>query len=359
MTAMTLDPAAWREIAQRIFTAWGAPPEAAALVAHSLVEADLAGVSSHGMIRVSDYIGHVKQGWVRAEGTPSIARETPTITVVDGGYGFGQPAAHLGLRTSLPMARSQGIAAASILHCGHVGRLGEYSEEAAGAGLVAIVMASSGGRGGLAVPYGGAERMFSTNPISAGVPAGSHSPFIMDFATSVVPAGPLELAPDKDKPIPEGWAVKKDGSPARTAREFLDGGGLLPFGGHKGYGIMLLVELLASAMTGAGVFVGEKTRPGGPGYAGNSAFMIVIDIGHFTDGKRFAADVDAFFARLEGVKPAPGFQKVLVPGMPEQAKRAVNAKNGITVPGPIWERIVAVASERGVSLDSIAGKGRA
>jgi len=354
MKSMTLDAATWLAIAKRIFMAWGAAEDAATTVARSLVESDLAGVSGHGLIRVADYLGHVRSGWIRAEGRPSIVRQTATTTVVDGGYGFGQPAAYLALEASLPKARSQGIAAASVVHCGHIGRIGEYAEKAAAEGLVALIAASSGGKGGLVVPYGGAERVFSTNPLAAGVPAGTHSPFIMDFATSVVAAGKLELAPDKDKPIPEGWAVKADGRPAATAREFLEGGGLLPFGGHKGYALMLFVELLCSAMTGAGVPVGKKPEPG-PGYGGNAGFLIVLDIGHFTDPGRFAADVDSLFARLEGVKPAPGFEKVVIPGAPEQARRAANARDGITVEGGIWERILGVAAERGVSLDDLAG----
>ncbi len=252
MNDITLSEAQWRDIAQRIFTAWGASERSAAIVAESLVGSDLAGVSSHGVIRVADYIGHVKAGWIRPEGTARIARETEATTIVDGGYGFGQPAAHLALEASIPKARVQGISAASVIHCGHIGRLGEYAEKAAAAGLVALVAASGAGNGGLVVPFGGAERVFSTNPIAAGVPAGSHIPFIMDFATSVVAAGKLELAPDKDMAIPEGWAVDAEGRPARTPRQFLDGGGLLPFGGHKGYALSLLIELLCSAMTGVG-----------------------------------------------------------------------------------------------------------
>jgi uncharacterized oxidoreductase len=354
MNAMTLGAAAWQAIAERIFTAWGASEKSAAMVARSLVESELAGVTGHGLIRVSDYISHARNGWVIPAGEPSVVRQTATTTLVDGGYGFGQPAAYYALDATLPKARSQGIAAASVVHCGHVGRIGEYAEKAAAESMVALIFASSGGKSGLVVPFGGAERVFSTNPMAAGVPAGSHAPFIMDFETSMVAAGKLELAPDKDKPIPEGWALKADGSPARTAREFLDGGGLLPFGGHKGYALMLFIELLCSAMTGAGVPVPKKPQPG-PGYAGNTTFMIVLDIGHFTDTARFASDVDALFARLEGVKPAPGFDGVVIPGAPERERRKAAAGKGITVEGAIWERILAVAAERRVTLDDIAG----
>jgi LDH2 family malate/lactate/ureidoglycolate dehydrogenase len=300
----------------------------------------------------------VKSGWIRPEGTPRIVRETATTTIVDGGYGLGQPAAHFALDASLPKAKSQGICAASVVHCGHIGRLGEYAEKAAAAGLVALVAASAAGNGGLVVPFGGAERVFSTNPIAAGVPAGSHPPFIMDFATSVVAAGKLELAPDIDMAIPEGWAVDAEGRPARTPRQFLEGGGLLTFGGHKGYALSLLVELLCSAMTGVGVPVQPK-KERGLGFGGNAAFFIVMDIGHFTDPQQFAADTDSLFQRLESVRPAPGFERVMIPGAPEAARRVKSRKEGIKVDGAIWKRIEDVAREKQVRLDfpaSGAGK---
>jgi len=355
MNDITLSAESWREISRRIFRAWGAPEDIAACVANSLVDSDLAGIYSHGVIRVADYISYVKAGWWRPECRPEIVRETPAITKVDGHYGFGQPAAHLALDTSIPKAKDIGIAAASILHCGHIGRLGEYAEKAAGEGVVALIAASSAGNGGLVVPYGGAERVFSTNPIAAGVPAREHAPFIMDFATTVIAAGKIELAPDKDAKIPEGWAVDAEGRPAATIRQFLEGGGLVPFGGHKGYALALLVELLCGALTGAGVSKAppQAKRPRGLGFGGNSAFMVVLDISHFTDSEQFYTDVDGLFDRLESVKPARGFRQVMIPGAPEISQRAKRSREGITVDGAIWERITTAAAERQVELGDI------
>lgn len=129
----------------------------------------------------------------------------------------------------------------------------------------------------------------------------------------------------------------------------------MPFGGHKGYALALLVELICGALTGAGVptqpWGAKKTR--GPGFGGNSAFMVVLDIAHFTDADQFCAGVDGLFNRLESVKPAPGFAQVMIPGAPENAQRAVRSREGITVDGAIWERIAAIAAERQVKLDDI------
>ena len=352
MNHLTLNAEQWTRVCTRVLGAWGAPDDIAGRVSNSLVESDLAGVSSHGVIRVADYAGYVKAGWWRPDGRPEVVRQTPTITSVDGHYGFGQPAVHLALDATIPKARENGIAAASVIHCGHVGRLGEYAEKAAASGVVALVAASSGGNGGVVVPYGGAERVFSTNPVAAGVPAREHAPFIMDFATTVVAAGKLELAPDQDASIPEGWAVNAQGAPATTIRQFLEGGGLVPFGGHKGYALMLLVELLCSVLTGAGApLQPRKTR--GPGFGGNAAFIIVLDIPHFADPDQFYTEVDGLFSRLEAVRPAPGFAGVMIPGAPENAEREKRRREGISVDGAIWERILAVAAERQVSLDDI------
>ena len=154
---------------------------------------------------------------------------------------------------------------------------------------------------------------------------------------------------------PKGWAVDVEGRPATTIRQFLEGGGLVPFGGHKGYALALLVELMCGALTGAGVpkQPPQAKKPRGPGFGGNSAFMVVLNIAHFTDEQQFYTDVDGLFDRLEAVKPAPGFAQVMIPGAPEIAQREKRSREGITVDGAIWERIAAAAAERQVGLDDI------
>jgi hydroxycarboxylate dehydrogenase B len=346
----------WRGICQRIFQAWGSPPDIAACVANSFVESNLAGVDSHGVVRVINYYRFVKPGWWRAGARPTVSRESACTAVVDGNWGLGQPAMHMGLDLGIAKARAQGIAGIGVIRCGHIGRLGEYAEKAAKAGVIALLGTSNALHGGHVVPFGGAERVFSTNPMAAAVPAGSHPPFLMDFATTVVAAGKLELTADPDMSIPEGWAVDKDGSPARTAREYMDGGAMVPFGGHKGYALMLLIELLAGALTGAGVTQRpQKVSDGGLGFAGNSTFVIVLDPGHFTDAERFLADVDGLFTRLDNVRPAPGSKGVMVPGEPEAAQREKRSRDGFTIPGAIWEQIVGIAAESGVDLGGTAG----
>ncbi|MCC7355021.1 MAG: Ldh family oxidoreductase [Anaerolineae bacterium] len=230
-------------------------------------------------------------------------------------------------------------------------------DKAAEEGMIALMGVNNGKNGGWVTPYGGRERVFSTNPIAAAVPASKHPAFMMDFATTVVAAGKLELSPDKDMKIPEGWAIDAQGRPATTSRAYIEGGAMLPFGAHKGYALLLLVELLAGALTGAGV-AQEPTGSPSEGAGGNATFIIVLDIPHFTDVEQFYADVDGLFDRLKRVKPAAGFKEVIIPGEPEAAARVKKAGEGITVPGPIWEQIKAIATEGKVSLDDIEGESK-
>jgi LDH2 family malate/lactate/ureidoglycolate dehydrogenase len=354
MNEVRLSPAQWRQVCTRIFRAWGAPEDIAECVANSLVESSLAGIDSHGVVRIVNYYNFVKPGWWRAASRPQVAREGPCTALVDGNWGFGQPAVHLGLDLGIAKAREHGIAGVGIIQAGHIGRLGEYVERAAAAGMIALLAVSNARFGGHVTPYGGAERVFSTNPIAAGVPAREHAPFIMDFATTVVAAGKIELAPDPDMPIPAGWAVDREGRPATTARQYMEGGAMLPFGGHKGYALMLLAELLCGALTGAGVTGRPQKVPTGTlGFGGNATFLIVLDVAHFTDADQFLADVDGLFDRLKRVKPAPGFQRVMIPGEPEAEQRLKRSREDISIHAAIWKRIVQIAAEDQVSLTMV------
>ncbi len=350
MHDVTYSAAQWQEICRRILAAWGTPEDITGCVAHSLVDADLAGVHSHGVLRIPSYYNCVKRGWYEPAARPEVVRAEGVMALVDGHWGFGQVAMHLGLSVAMEQARAQGMAGVGVVHAGHVGRLGEYVERAAAENMIALMGTSSGGNTGLVAPYGGTERIFSTNPIAAAVPARAHPPFVMDFATTVVAAGKIELASNQEMPIAPGIGIDAEGRPATVAREVVQGGAMLPFGGHKGYALVLLTELLAGALTGAGVAglpAGTHSRRPGS----NASFLIVIDVAHMTETEEFYADVDGLFDRLKQIRPAPGVREVLIPGEPEAAARSRSAGAGITIEGATWEQIAAVATECGATLD--------
>ena len=352
MDDIMLSAAQWRSLCRRIIASWGAPDDIAACVGDSLVDAELAGVPSHGIVRIPSYHDYVKEGSYRPAARPEVVHDAGVAVVVDGHWGFGQPAVRLALEAGMARARAQGMAGVSVVNAGHVGRLGEYVEHAAAAGMIGLMCTSSGGRDGVVAPYGGMERVFSTNPMAAGVPAGSHPPFVMDFATTVVAAGKVEMAVDQEMPIPEGVGLDKKGTPATVAREVMQGGSMLPFGAHKGYALMLLVELLGGALTGAGVpGRPEGVHPVQPG--SNASFLVLIDIEHFTGLEAFYSDVDGLLERLKKVRPATGFQEVLIPGELEARARARNEAAGITLDGVIWEQVGSVAAEHNLNLDAL------
>ncbi len=351
MSVMLTD-AQWFELGRRVFLSWGAEVDVAECVSRSLVESDLVGIYSHGVMRIPMYHGFVKAGWLKPANRHQVVRESPSTALIDGNWGLGQPAAHHATRLGIDKAREHGIAAVGILNTGHIGRLGEYAETAAHEGMIAMVMASGGRTGGLMAPYGGAQRVLSTNPIGAGVPAREHPPFVMDYATSIVAAGKVELAPDQNSRIPEGWVIDAEGRPATVARQLVEGGALLPFGEHKGYALALLIELICGAVTGAGC----TERPDHiitQGLGGNAAFVIVLNPACFTDMDQFYGSVDGLFDRLQRVKPAVGFEKVMIPGEPEAAQREKRIQTGISVADATWDKIMAVAAEGHVSLDDI------
>ena len=278
-------------------------------------------------------------------------KDSAATALLDGNWGFGQVAAKQATEIAIDKAGCYGISGVGMLHCGHVGRIGEYAEMATGQNMIGLVFTSAGPAGGLMVPYGGAQRVLGTNPIAAAMPAGKHPVFLMDFATSMVAAGRLELAPDKDAQIPDTWAVDSEGYPATTPRQFLEGGGLLPFGRHKGYALALLVELLGGALTGAGCSERPFSLPE-VGVGGNAGLVLVIDIGHFTEVDAFYVATESFFDRLKRVKRAPGFDEIVIPGEPEAANREVAYREGITIDDTNWGKIQAAALECGVKLES-------
>jgi len=341
----------WRQVAQRFLEAMDTPHDIAWQVSESLVESDLAGVKSHGVALIPHYYDYWKAGWLNPSGRAEIVNETPSTVVFDGNRGFGVPTAQKASTLAVVKARTAGIAAVSIIRSGHVGRLGQFVEMAAEAEMFAMAFASAGPSGGMVAPYGGLEPVFSTNPIAASAPAREHSRFVMDFATSQAATGKIFRALELGQEIPGSWALNAQGQPVTSVRELLDGGIQLPFGEHKGYALGLFVELLCGALTGAGC----STRPERviARQGSNACFMIVIDITHFTDLETYYATTDSLLGRVERVKPAPGFEKVIIPGEPEARHRSSSATEGIVVEDNVWEKLLSIAAEQHLSFEGI------
>lgn len=353
---VTFQAEQWQRVCRTVFLAAGATEANATRVTEALVDSNLVGHDSHGVIRVIQYLQAIEAGHMDPAAEPEVVKETAVTSLVDGKWTFGQVSAELAMRKAIEHARQQGIAISGLIHGYHIGRLGEYSEMAHSAGIIGMVMAGGfGGTGGASAtgvaPYGGARPAFGTNPVSFGIPAGKEPPVMVDFASSAVAAGKIALARAKGAPLPPGWIVDKDGRPSTDAEDFYNGGALLTFGGHKGYGLAVAIELLGQALTG-GDDIAETQRGGGT-YTRSGSIFVAIDPGIFRPAQQFTAAVDATVERIKAVPPAVGFDEVLLPGEPEQRSRARRLVEGISLPDSSWETLVKLASKYGVDVAAL------
>jgi uncharacterized oxidoreductase len=347
----TFSPERLAACGKAVFEAVGSPEPIARRVADALVDANLVGHDSHGVIRIPQYVAAVKDGEVVPGAEPKLLKETAGSALLDGGWGFGQVVALRAAELAVEKAKQQGIAAVGCVKVNHIGRVGEYPETMAKNGVVGFVLAGGfGGRGGRAAPFGGREGILGTNPLSFGVPSGGDEPMLVDFATTAVAAGKIQVARAKGTPLPPGSILDKDGNPTTNAEEFYAGGVMLPFGGHKGYALSMVVELLGRVLTGADDF--HEPGRGGPVYERSGTLVVAIDPSLFRDPAAFASGVDATLARVKAVPPAPGFEEVLVPGEPETRTRAQRQRDGIYVEDATVAAIRKTAGELG--LDSAA-----
>jgi len=333
-----------KRVCERIFLAVGASDEEAKTVSESLVESNLLGVDSHGVMRVPDYVRMVKEGRIRVKAEVKVVREECATVLVDGGFGFGQVVARKAANIALEKALKYGVGVVGIIRSNHVGRLGEYTSFLAEHDMVGLMFCNSAPKGGIVAPYGGAARRFGTNPISIAFPSNGR-PFLLDFATSVVAEGKLRRKYILKEKVPEGWIVDEHGNPSTDPADFYErGGALLPFGEHKGYALSMAVDALGGILTGAH-FVSHPEFVGG-----NNALLIALKISSFRPVEDFKSEVDEYFKVIGSTPPAKGFQKVMVPGEMEYSVREKRLREGVPVDGEVWKRIEDVARELNLTL---------
>ena len=263
-----------REVTKRIFEAAGAPEENAYRVAEHLVEANLVGHDSHGVVRIIRYMEYIKEGILNVSARPQVIKDGPTVAIIDGNRGFGQVAAYMGMDIAMKKAERNVLGAVGIINCNHIGRLGAYAQQAAEKNFIGIVTCNSSPS--WVAPYGGKTRKLGTNPLAMAIPTGDGDPFLMDFATSIVAEGKVRVKFLENKSIPEGLIIDKYGRVSSNPADLYDGGALLPFGRHKGYSISLAIDLLCGALVGAGCTTGTTAL------RGNGVFMMAINIEGFT-----------------------------------------------------------------------------
>ncbi|MCY3918101.1 MAG: Ldh family oxidoreductase [Chloroflexi bacterium] len=340
----TIQAAPLEALARDIFAAAGAPDDIAAAVAQSLVMTNLLGHDSHGVLRVTQYISMIRRGMIQPAERPRIRKRFGATAMVTLGYGFGQIGARFAAELAIEMAREHGIAAVSLGQATHVGRLGEWTGMIAAQGLIGIGFAGGGFSQGFVAPYGGRERLFSTNPMSFAVPCGDEGTLLLDFATSGVAHGKVMLAQSKSAPVPQGMMLDKAGRPTTAAADLDAGGVLLPMGLHKGSGLSMMMEIIPNLLAG------DRPMSSPEFHFGNPALFMALLPEAFDEATDFAIQVEALKARVKAVKPAAGFEEVLVPGEPEARSYEERVNEGIALPDRVWADLCGVAGELGVCV---------
>ncbi|PPQ34498.1 malate/lactate/ureidoglycolate dehydrogenase [Rhodopila globiformis] len=351
-----------RSFTADIFAAAGCDRPEAEQIAHYLLSANLTGHDSHGVIRTPRYILWLQEGKVRAGQTLTVVHETATQATLDGNYGFGQTIGPLAVDVGIAKAQQAGMAAIGLRNAGHVGRIGDWAERAAAAGLISIHFVNVQA-GELVAPFGGVDRRFSTNPICIGVPT-DKGPIILDFATSLVAEGKVLVASNGGKPVPPGALIEPSGklsSDPRTLYGPIDGtrvrdsangeGALRTFGEHKGSGLAFMCELLAGCLTGGGT---SGPIPGGKrGRIANGMLSIYLSPGSFGTA-RFSDAVHDYARYVKASRPAESGVEVLIPGEPEIRKRQERLRNGIPLQAETWAAICDTARSLGLSPPAAA-----
>jgi uncharacterized oxidoreductase len=334
----------------RLLASTGVPTAEAVIVARSLVDANLCGHDSHGVMRIPQYLGFLKDGTYKPGAPLTVLNETPAIVAADANWGLGQVQAHRLLDRLIPKSNQLGVAAGTMKNCGHTGRLGEYAERCAVGKLAFFATVNSHGSGRRVAPPGGTQGRISTNPICFGIPT-SGDPVVLDFGTSVVAEGKVRVQFQKNEPAPDGWLIDHTGQPTNDPSVLYKDprGGILPFGGsqmYKGFGLGLVLDLLAGGLSG-----GRCSNPNDPmAGVGNAVVFVVFDPDAFGGVEHFLNQTDGLtgFVRICPTR-SPG-ESITLPGDPERTAKESRQKSGISIPDGTWEMLKKTADEAGVEV---------
>jgi uncharacterized oxidoreductase len=327
-----------------IFARAGCDAEEAACVARHLVRANLVGHDSHGVIRVPPYLRWLRDEKVIANRKPAVVFESGPLAVVDGGSGFGQVSGEFATRLGVEIARKQGVGVVALRNAGHLGRVGDWPEMAAEAGMVSLHFVSTSGFGLLVAPLGGIDRRLSANPIAVGVPVEGARPIILDISTCSIAEGKIRVAFNRGQTVPEGCVIDAEGRPTNEPAVFYADppGAILPFGGHKGYGLSVITEILAGALTGNGC--GDPATS----QVSNGMLSIVLDPDRVPRDIPFGDEVRRFIAFVKGSRPATPGGEVLMPGEVEDRTLERRLEEGIPLEDLTRDQLIEAARSVGV-----------
>jgi len=340
-----------------VFRAWGMSEAHADTTADMMVETDLRGVDSHGIGMLPTYDQEFRNGRLNMRPTFKKVRETPAMALIDADASLGHPAAAYGMNLAVDKCLAVGVGVVAVFNSHHFGAAGCYARIAADRGVIGMVTSAT--RGVTMVPTFGAEPVMGTNPLAFAAPAKRNAPFELDMATTTVAAGKVRVYKLNHKPLPAGWVVDGDG---KTVTDSAKGfqhvsdrdGGITPLGGsreagsHKGYGLAVMVHVLAGTLAGASFspIRNQTQKKSDPHNIGH--FLMAIDPRAFRAEGEFEEDLDQVIDVLHNAKRVDANQPVLVAGDPERANKKERLEQGVPIPDDLMEQLRAVAKNADV-----------
>ncbi len=328
MTERRFSPAQLFGFACAVYQGIGVGEAEAAVLADTLVQADLWGHQSHGVLRTVWYARRILSGAAVHGRDPVLVVDAGAVAVLDGRDGIGQCIARRAMDESVARAKAHGVGAVAVRNSGHFGTAMYFTRRAAARDCIGILTSNASPA---MAPWGGRRKLIGTNPWSIAAPTGIGPPCVLDLANTVVARGKLYLADKRGAPIPDGWAIDVDGVPTNDARAGI-AGTILPMAGHKGYGIATLMDVLSGVLSGSGfgdAVVGPYV-PDGPSRAGHLA--VALDIAAFRDVAAFKADMDRLIDTLKAAPKAQGTDEIFFPGEPEHRAEQHQRAAGIALP---------------------------
>jgi len=331
----------------QLFEKVGVPSRDAEVLIDNLISADLRGVDTHGVTRIAIYIERLQSGAVRAKPQMKVLNETAVSAILDGDHGLGQVISARAMEMAMEKAKAGVIGVVGVRNSTHNGAMAYFATMAVKEDLIGIGLTNTVP---LMAPTGGNQAMIGNNPLSIAAPAGYEKPVVFDMACSIAARGKIILAAKKGEKIPLGWAIDKEGLPTEDAKAALEGL-ILPVGGHKGYGLALMVDVLSGVLTGANFGPGVGPLYHNPGTQGIGHLLAAINIQAFIPISEFKARMDKMVRDVKQSKKAKGVKEIFLPGEIEMGIEEKRRREGIPLSRAVYDELCGLGQKLGVKLD--------
>ncbi len=333
-----------------IFEKVSVPPTDAQIIAQALVEADLRGMNSHGILRLPIYIHRLQQGGFSPISNFDIVKETPSTSLIDGGNGLGAVLTTQAMDLAISKAQKSGIAAVGVRNSNHNGEGALYVSRAVQAGMIGIATTNASP---IMPAWGGTTPITGPLPLAVGVPTDKADPIILDAALGMSSRGKILYYAEKGLELPQGWLVDADGNPTTDPNWINKGGWILPIGGHKGWGLILICEILSGLLTG-GAFGRELTNlyDDAATPQRNGHFVIAINVESFISTDSFKQRIDKYICEMKSSDLAPGVDEILMPGELEARRRRQQLSKGISLNRKVVDNVISLGKELGIFISA-------